>query len=63
MWKPHPNKVYQQWISTIADDHLDDLNEWEHGFVVVVQQRLNVSMSPTEDQASKLEEIYVKYTS
>ena len=63
IWKPHPSKVYLQWIRTISEESLDDLNEWEHGFIVNVQQRLNVNLTLTEEQANKLEEIYVKYTS
>ncbi len=63
VWKPHPQKVYLDWIKTIEEEASDDLTTWEISFIASIQQRISTNWDLTETQADKLEQVYVKYTS
>lgn len=63
IWTPHPIEVYKQWYDAIESEASDKLTDWENRFVSDVGNRLAYGTLPTQNQAEKLEQIYVKYTS
>lgn len=63
VWKPQSRIVYNNWISIIRAEANTLLNDWEKGFINSINNRLVMKISLTKDQAAKLEQIYVKYTS
>lgn len=63
IWKPQPIEVYKQWYDAIEQEASDRLTDWESRFVSDIGNRLAYGNLPTQNQAEKLEQIYVKYTS
>lgn len=63
MWKAQPFDVYQQWITDILEESSDKLNDWESTFIDNIQVKITNGWQLTENQAEKLEQMYVRYTS
>lgn len=63
IWTPQPLDVYRQWISDIETEASDRLTPWETSFIANITMKLDNLFQLTEEQANKLEQIYVKYTS
>ena len=62
LWKPQTRIVYREWIDAITTEASDKLNDWENDFIDKMADYL-FHHDLSENQAKKLEEIYVKYTS
>lgn len=49
-------------VSALQEDYLDQLSEWEQGFVTnVYEWVVEKGGTPTENQAATLEKIYRRY--
>ncbi len=63
IWTPQSREVYRHWIESITTEASDKLTSWETSFVNDMERILDFRVNLTEAQATKLEDIYVKYTS
>lgn len=63
IWRPQEIDIYKYWIDMIKSEASDKLNSWEIDFINSLDSRLERNINLTENQANKLESIYVKYTS
>lgn len=63
IWKPQPIEVYQQWVRDILHESSNLLNDWETNFIDSIDNQLTGGRNLTENQATKLENIYTDKTS
>lgn len=62
MWKPQSIDVYRDWLTALAEEASDNLNDWETTFLDSIGLRLLDGKDLTQKQAEILERIYTEKT-